>query len=191
MSVSVPSIIATASPLFVCNFCLYSDIENQAFVNNCFCVQKAFFPRAYAPKAIFGFLRLLAESNARASELLGIRAIDNVRGNRFLIRGLKRSRNYTIIVPGNWIERPPKPDPRWNDRIMPFTYNQLYRWCVKIGIGNLRPGRKTFCRTHAARYDTAQAVFEIAGERAAGDCLHHNSHKSINYYINKKESSHG
>lgn len=183
---NIGSSIATASPLFVCNFCLYSYIENQQFINNCFNVQKALISTNYAPPAVLGFLRFLGESNARVSELLRLKPRDAIQGNRFLVRGLKRSRNYTVVVPGQWLEKPPKKDGRWDVPIVPWSYNQLWRWCIRIGIGNLRPGRSTYARTHAARYSTAQAVFDIAGERAAGDCLHHNSHKSISFYLSKK-----
>lgn len=183
--------IATTSPLFVPEFCLYSDTKQYEIALKPFLLNQQTVSLNYAPKDVLSFFLLLFEHNCRVSELLSLRPCDCLKGNLFLVRGKKRSRSFTITVPGLWLSRPSKKDGRWQVPIFTYTYDYLYKWSTRIGIGGTRPGRKTFVRTHTARYVVAQSVFEIAGEKAAGDCLRHNSRKSVSFYLNKQEFNYG
>lgn len=183
MSAQVPDIFATSSPLFACNFRLYSDIENNLFINNCFLLKKGFSSGHQLPRDIGAVLRILAENTMRVSELLRIENRDYLGESRWFVRGCKRSRDYVVTIPVIQLENPPSTDARWRAKLIPFTYNTIYRWCCRAGIGGIVKGRVTVARTHAHRYATAKKIQKIAGNRAAGDALHHNSNRAVNAYL--------
>jgi len=174
---------ATSSPLFACNFRLYSTTENCEFIKQLFLPKKHFPGIEYCHRDILGVIRILTENSMRVSELLNIRNKDVLQGNRFLVHGLKRSRSYAVVIPGSWICQPPDSDPRWQSAVIPFTYNTIYRWCVKLDFGIRIGSQKVEHRTHAHRYFTAKRSLEIAGKQCARDLLHHNSHRAIEAYI--------
>jgi integrase len=182
---------ATSSPLFVPEFCLNSFRLRHQEENNCSGLNMLPSGIDYVPRDILLAMQLINENCMRASELLGLRLCDNIRGNIFLIRGKKRSRSYTITVPGKWLLRPKRNDPRWAQPLFPFDYNYLYKWYCRTGIGGPRTGRKTNIRTHASRYVTAANVVALGTSDNASDALHHNSKRSINFYIHKKEPKNG
>jgi len=127
----------------------------------------------------------------RINELLTITPEDFIGNNRFLIRGLKRSQNYIITLPVLQLSSAKKSDVRWLDPIITWSYCQVWRWCVKCGIGQNRQGRKTVARTHSHRYQTAEIVVDKINRQASSDVLHHRSRRSVNYYLQKKEGLHG
>jgi len=182
---------AIASPLFVPEICLYCTDRGTVQKNNCFSLQNTVLAPNYVPREILFAMQLMADYSMRASELLSIRLSDNVRGNVFLVRGKKRSRSYTIVIPGRWLCRPGRKDPRWQQFLFPFTYNSLYKWFCRTGVGGPRPGRKTNIRTHVNRYLMANAVLDIGDGDAASDALHHNSKRSLSYYTSKERLTHG
>lgn len=182
---------ASSSPLFVPNFCLYSNSENKEFIKSAFSLQKGLFSLELVPYDILGLLRFLAENTMRVGELLSIQPKDCITGCRFMVRGLKRSRNYAVVLPGLWLEKPPKRDARWSVPVVDMKYHYIYKWCCRIGITGGMPGRKNCARTHAHRYLTARAVNDNIGSIAAGDILHHNSRKAVSFYIKEKVVSHG
>jgi len=130
-------------------------------------------------------LFLCCVNSCRASEVLAVTTADYLGCGRYLCRGRKRSKSFSIYT-GN----PPvfyfrggagsPPVPLFN-----ISYSQLYRSCRRAGIGFLPTGHHNVARTHQHRYLTASAVANVAGEAAVTDVLHHNSSRSRGYYIGK------
>lgn len=141
----------------------------------------------YMDPSVLELLYYAAVNNCRISELLSINQGDCVGNDRYVVRGQKGSRSYTVHLPG----LSPVLDP-WSStvpqaRVFPVRYKVVWRWCVRCGIGFTPPGHRNVARTHAHRYQTAAAVNCKADKIVAGDVLHHRSQRSISYYIKKQE----
>lgn len=180
---NVGASVATSSYIFVANFCPYCYIAGEGFKKD------LNYPNLRLPAAMYlnpdmvGLLCFIRDHCMRIRELLNIKSSDFIGDSRFVVRGLKKSRNYTVKLPVVQLSNPPKNDPRWDLPVVPYSYMQVWNFCRKNGYGLNRPGKRYVARTHAHRYETAQAVANIAGKSAASDVLHHNSKRSVDYYI--------
>jgi len=172
----------TSSPLFAIDFVSYSSprstVENT--VKNMYCS-----PHAHTellPDAVLAILYICAIHCMRISELLLLRARDYLGEGRWLVRGLKRSRSYTIWLNTLAFNTPLKSALKDNRPIIEFPYKYVWSWCRRAGIGTTPAGRSTVARTHAHRYLTAKKVASVAPDAAASDVMHHNSKRSLQNY---------
>jgi integrase len=138
------------------------------------------------PTMVLYVLYVAACHSMRISELLQIRVGDYLGSQRFIIRGSKRSRSYTAYIPEivpllkTTIDLPPE----WY--VIRCGYKYVWGWCYRVGLGFTPEGHTNVARTHAHRYDTADLVAAKTDRSVAGDCLHHRSRLSIDYYTKRK-----
>jgi integrase len=122
-------------------------------------------------------------NGARISEILNIQLKHYLGNSRFLCMAAKKSRSFTAVI--SVVEY----DAGWHlkedlsRRLFTATYNDVWRACRRVGIGNTPPGRSSVARTHAHRYSTAKAVAAICDDITAGEILHHKSTRSVSYYL--------
>jgi hypothetical protein len=143
------------------------------------------------PYPVLSALYFAGVNCARISEMLNLRYSDHIGNARYVVRGLKRSRSYSVHLQGYY------PPAGYCDadlaRIPVFStnYDTVYRWCRRIGLGSLQGRRKYFIRTHLHRYITAKRVRKAHGVKFTSAVLHHKSIDSQEYYINKGECTDG
>jgi hypothetical protein len=70
--------------------------------------------------------------------------------------------------------------------LFPFTYNYLYKCCIKLGISSHFTERQNQARLHIARYLLAEQVTVKGGTEAVSAVLHHKSNKSATYYMKER-----
>lgn len=120
---------------------------------------------------------------ARIGELLKATTKDIIGPDLLLIHGEKKSRDYTMYLPGlvQCFERPIESGQVV--RIFPFDYLQVWRKARGIGMVNYLPGRKNAIVTHTGRYQLAKTLTRVGTESAASDVLRHRSPDTIKYYL--------
>lgn len=119
----------------------------------------------------------------RISELLELRWRDYIGNGRFIVKGRKRSRSYAVHMP-MLAELGSVHGQNVDDQlVIEVSYKRVWQWCERAGIGFRLKGQSNCRRTHAHRYVTASTVSVKTDDRSAGDCLHHNSGRSVSYYI--------
>ena len=185
------NLFASASPIFAMDFTTNSSCREsiEESIKSMYMCKGATLQ--YMPYTVLTILFFCAIHGMRISELLNITPADHVGDHRFLVRGLKRSRSYMVHLDVRDVSPVVKTNPFYQVSIIPFTYRYIYDWCVRCGVGMDSKLRKTTARTHAHRYQTADNVTALAGSAPAGDVIHHNSSKSISYYLNKRSVSNG
>ena len=135
------------------------------------------------PAGMFAVLYCAAVHCSRISEILNLTPNDYLGENRFLVHGLKRSRNYIVRLPVVVLDPRWRSSPRASEPFIDFSYRQLWRTCRRAGIGITPPGHRNCAVTHGHRYLTAGKVRAASDSIAAGDALHHNSRRSVSYYL--------
>jgi integrase len=145
----------------------------------------------YLPTMVLFILWVSGIHSMRISELLELTVDDDLEQGRFIIKGRKRSRSYTVYIP-ELIPIVKELKTTANDRrVFRCDYKWIWEWCRRCGVGFTPEGHVNCARTHAHRYQTAERVSSRAGNTAAGDVLHHRSRSSVDYYLPKKRGSHG
>lgn len=135
------------------------------------------------PDACLVILFYSAVNCMRIAELLNIRVCDVLPGERYIVRGLKHGRSYTVHMPLLHYARGGVVPVNEQSPLLSLTYKTLWQWCERVGLG-FRPENNVNCaRTHAHRYLTARAISTKLGLSDASDALHHNSRRSVDYYI--------
>jgi hypothetical protein len=127
----------------------------------------------------------------RSAELLKCTVRNLIGIDRVFIYGAKSSSNYIIVAPGidSQFQRGQVLDD--DELLFPFSYIQLYRACLKVGIGEKFKENENYSRLHMSRHLLAETVNSLAGRQAAGDILHHKSKRSVSYYLPAEEKDHG
>lgn len=119
----------------------------------------------------------------RIQELLNATVADVIEPDRVLIRGLKKSLDYIIFLPGlsHQIEQ-------WKNKknftkLFPVTYMKLYRSILVANLGSQKIKKKNTKRLHQARYDLVADLIGRTGETNISAILRHRSRSSLQYYI--------
>lgn len=122
----------------------------------------------------------------RVSELLNTHTTDLIGCNRVYVKGRKESRSYTIHLPG--IDNSFAPGVKVSDdeRLFPFTYQQVYRACHRIGIVDTNKTTVNQHITHLSRYIVGQKVNSIASLSGVADVLRHRYKTSAHHYVRKE-----
>lgn len=123
----------------------------------------------------------------RIQELLNTTISDIIYPDRVLLKGLKKSLDYIIYLPGlsNQIDK-------WEHKnnmtmLFPITYNKLYRSLLKAGIGKKINNSNNKKRLHIARYDIINKLTGRVSDLNASSILRHRSRSSLQYYQQQKE----
>jgi hypothetical protein len=122
---------------------------------------------------------------SRYQEIRNLLFSDHLSNGMYIVRGLKRSRDYSILLPGF---EPQKEIPVGlidTEIFYDVTYKRLYQLWREFGIRRKIDGKKNWKVLHAPRYATAEIVNEKEDKTSASDILRHNSKKTIDYYIKK------
>jgi hypothetical protein len=146
---------------------------------------------SWLPDDVLTLLYYSAMYSARVSEMLRIMSADHLPEDRYIVRGLKRSASYVVMIPSQLVTAPVGWFEKGTGGIFRLDYATVFRWCQRVGIGFTPAGHKAVARTHAHRYQTAKAVSDIADCSAATAALHHRSGRSVDFYINPRGGSHG
>lgn len=175
--------VASSSPLLVVDICPYSNQRNtiEESVAASFHCSRAGL--ASLPMLVLVLLNVAALNSSRISEILKLSAADYLGNNRFLARGLKKSRSYIVSLQVKELRAIRANDSEYRSSVFALGYNAVWRWCVRCGLGGTPRGRKTAARTHLHRYYTAKQVLNASSEITAGEILHHKSRRSISSYI--------
>jgi len=128
-------------------------------------------------------LALIFLYGMRSAELLRctVRCLTGL--DRVFIAGAKSSSSYIIVAPGIDKQFPEVAGFSDDELLFPFSYIQLYRACLKVGVGEKFKENENYSRVHMARHVIAESVNSLAGRQAAGDILHHKSKRSVSYYL--------
>jgi len=143
------------------------------------------------PPRVRVFFGVLLMYCSRVSELLGCCVGDIVPPDRVVVKGLKGSGSYVILLPGlsaifdSYIVSDPKMP------IFSVTYSVAYRWAKKIGLESDVGHRKNKAVTHSGRYCLARRVVDSHGEAVASDLLHHRGPASLHFYTLNGGFQHG
>ena len=177
------SALALPSPRFTVDFCPNSSMRNilEIAVKHIYCSVDAAVDRL--PPEVLGALYYAGICSMRIAELLNLTWADHLGNGQFIVRGLKKSRSYTVWLPVVEIPADVTAQCVRPGYVVQVGYKTVWAWCRRVGIGTTPHGRKTPARTHAHRYHTARAVMAVAGKRAAGETLHHRSQRSVESYI--------
>jgi integrase len=142
-------------------------------------------PRAQAA------MRVILYYGMRASEYLNVTKQDILPYDRVVVRGLKGSASYIIILPGI-CEQVSNCDSFFSlDSVSNITYNKLYQSCVRAGLRDRLDGRKNWSVTHLGRYKLVRETLDKFDFSIKGDVLHHRNPNTIKYYLNKKGGNDG
>jgi len=135
-------------------------------------------------------LYVIAMWAMRASEYLSATVGDVMENDMLFIRGKKRSASYRIQLPGLTSQVKVAQIDSPGRLVSGVEYMDLYRACIRAGIGSLITGHRNASRTHLYRHLLADQA-PIIGDRAAGDLLHHRSPTTINFYGVRRRRDHG
>jgi integrase len=136
-------------------------------------------------------IKLIYIYGMRSAELLNLTMSSYLFPSRFTVFGGKRSGHNVIFCPnfedcfdkvGAW---------RDEDRPFPFSYMQLYRACLKLGIGEHLRQHDNLARLHLGRYIMADSAAHSVGVDRAGEVLRHKSKNTVLNYLSKRSYVHG
>jgi len=125
---------------------------------------------------------LLQRSGGRISEILNCTWADYFADGTLFVKGLKRSRNYSIYAPEFLTIYPNVAD---KSQLIFGSLNRssVHRAFIRFGICYLKQGNKKYSTTHSFRHLKAKAMREAKfTPKQLQDHLHHNSIKSQNFY---------
>lgn len=128
-------------------------------------------------------LRVILFYNMRAAEYLRLTTADIVSKDKACVRGAKGSGAYIILLPGvssqfdiSSAELSPRP-------LAACSYGNLYKACVRLGIGSRYISHRNISRTHVARHELARALQDKYRQTDLSDFLRHKSARSLQYYV--------
>ena len=135
------------------------------------------------PDVVLVILFYAAVNCCRISEILNIRASAFIGEDRYVVRALKRSRSYSVHLPLLHPYAVRCANMPADARVFALGYRWFWQWCERIGLGFTPAGNQNVARTHAHRYCTAAAVSTCESTTAASDVMHHNSRRSVLFYL--------
>jgi len=140
---------------------------------------------------VLAAIKLIYIYGMRSAELLNLTMASYLFPSRFNVFGGKRSGHYLIFVPefDSCLSHPVTYSD--DDRPFPFSYMQLYRACLKLGIGEHLRQHDNLARLHLGRYIMADSAAHSVGVDRAGEVLRHKSKSTVINYLNKRSSIHG
>jgi len=135
------------------------------------------------PPHIRAIIQLIFLYNMRVSELLSIMSSDVFNPDRALCLGRKGSNSYIIFIPGLslLLDRYYEKSKVFN--IFPYSYLNIYRWAIKIGVRIHSTKKCNSSVTHISRYHVAKRCANIYSNKVASSVLRHKSEKNILYYL--------
>ena len=125
---------------------------------------------------------LIIMNHMRCAECLEIKFKDMIRPFMFLVRGKKKSNDYSIHIPlgGNNLKTVLTGDK--DARLFPFTYNSIWRAMCTAGMSVAVTSRVKRIVTHRARYELSDKLAELNRRASITPLLRHKSQKSKFYY---------
>jgi hypothetical protein len=135
------------------------------------------------PPGIRVVLQLTFLYCSRISEILNINSDDELRPSLFLVKGKKRSADYTVHIPIDGVNRTAISSSAVPFKLFPFTYMQVYRAALRSGLSIAVEGRRNLAVTHRSRYELARSVSELNKVTSLQDILRHRSPASQGFYL--------
>lgn len=182
---------APPSPLFALDFSPNSSSTHLMRVHTATLLNSPLSAIQRLPVGIAGLLNCAAIHCCRISEILELTPAQYIGENRFVVRALKGSRNYIVVLPIIILNPAWQSHPKRFTPFIEYSYAQVWRYCRRAGVGFVPAGHRNVAVTHAHRYRTASAVQQVFDDSAAGDVLHHRSRRSIQYYLQTVGGCHG
>jgi len=141
----------------------------------------------YSP-IIWEVYTALVRSGGRISEILGIRHTDEISAGVYIVHGLKKSRSYTVEIPGHLYLK----SLCFDCSIHLFgTLHRctVHRALVKFGLYAQLNNNNNMTVCHLPRHKLAAALFNSSQDpKLIQDLLKHNSIKSQTHYEPKKRT---
>ena len=171
------------APLLSVGNCLPHSIGRHFMQNTPnWAIVERFAPPTLFPPPVLVAIWCLLVYGVRVSELLNAK-VENINlDDAVTLAGTKKSNERTIYIPGitAWAT---SLDTLYLDAfIFGFSYNQLYGYCRRAGLGFLLPQHKNVTRTHLGRHIVADKARKSGGDAAVTAALGHKSNKTQLYY---------
>lgn len=127
-------------------------------------------------------LRVVLSSGLRFIEVSTISQSDRCGPDRWYVRGRKRSRGATLLLPGSDAQLAAYGDPSPGLHLFAARYRVVWTQLRRAGLQVNFPGRQRAVLTHFGRHRLAQSVLKVAGLPAVTSVLNHKSARSAEYY---------
>ena len=127
-------------------------------------------------------IQLVIMNHMRCSECLEIKFKDMIRPFMFLVRGKKKSNDYSIHIPlgGGNLNTILTGDN--SALVFPFSYNSIWRAMCRAGMSVAVTSRVKNIVTHRARYELSDKLEELNARASITPLLRHKSKNSKTYY---------
>ena len=127
----------------------------------------------------------------RVNEVLSLTVREVLTGSRVYIKPSKGSGTRILYLPtlSEQLEdfSPLTPE----TRLFPFTYSQIYRLSLKLGIGERLKYHKNNTVTHLGRFFLADEISLSCVNLEQLNIFNHTKKTNINFYLNKRSNKNG